>query len=257
MDIAGATGATYTLAVADVDATVRVLVTATNPDATIVETSAPTAPVLAAGPLNETPPTVSGTVQRGLTLTGTAGYLERHRQHHQLPVAVLFGRDDLDEPHRRDGHDVHARRLRHRPLSAPARHRHQPRRHRHRFERGDRQGDQRPAREHRPADAQRHRAARVDPDRDDRHLERQRQRLHVPVAAGLRRRLRGHRRRHQPDLHPRPPPTSTPPCGCSSPPPTPTGSPPPRASPRPRSPARRRSTRSGRPSAAPRSAVRA
>ena len=51
----------------------RVLVTATNPDATIVETSAPTAPVLAAGPLNQTPPTVSGTAQRGLTLTGTSG----------------------------------------------------------------------------------------------------------------------------------------------------------------------------------------
>ena len=73
VDIDGATGATYTLTVADVDATVRVLVTATNPDATIVETSAPTEPVLAAGPLNETPPTVSGTAQRGLTLTGSPG----------------------------------------------------------------------------------------------------------------------------------------------------------------------------------------
>ena len=50
MDIAGATGSAYTLTVADVDATVRVLVTATNPDATIVEASEPTAPVLAAGP---------------------------------------------------------------------------------------------------------------------------------------------------------------------------------------------------------------
>ena len=73
VDIAGATGSAYTLTVADVDATVRVLVTATNPDATIVETSEPTAPVLAAGPLNQAPPTVSGTAQRGLTLTGTAG----------------------------------------------------------------------------------------------------------------------------------------------------------------------------------------
>jgi hypothetical protein len=73
VDIAGATGSAYTLAVADVDATVRVLVTASNPDATIVETSEPTAPVLAAGPLNQAPPTVSGTVQRGLTLTGVSG----------------------------------------------------------------------------------------------------------------------------------------------------------------------------------------
>jgi hypothetical protein len=73
VDIAGATSSAYTLTVADVDTAVRVLVTATNPDATIVEASEPTTPVLPAGPLNQSPPTVSGTVQRGLALTGNAG----------------------------------------------------------------------------------------------------------------------------------------------------------------------------------------
>src|SRR3954447_21515942 len=73
VDVPGATGSVYTLAVADVDATVRVLVTASNPDATIVEASEPTTPVLAAGPVNQAAPTVTGRAQRGLTLTGTSG----------------------------------------------------------------------------------------------------------------------------------------------------------------------------------------
>ncbi|HEX5618438.1 MAG TPA: S8 family serine peptidase, partial [Solirubrobacteraceae bacterium] len=73
VDIAGATGTGYTLAVADVDATVRVVVTASNPDGTIMEASDPSAPVLAAGPLNQSPPTVSGSAQRGLTLVGAEG----------------------------------------------------------------------------------------------------------------------------------------------------------------------------------------
>ena len=42
VDIEGATGASYTLLVADVDALVRVVVTATNPDGTIMEASEPT-----------------------------------------------------------------------------------------------------------------------------------------------------------------------------------------------------------------------
>ena len=73
VDIAGATGAAYALTVGDVDALVRVVVTAANPDATIFEASEPTTPVLAAGPRNVVPPAVTGTARRGLTLTGTAG----------------------------------------------------------------------------------------------------------------------------------------------------------------------------------------
>ncbi|MBE2315655.1 S8 family serine peptidase [Solirubrobacter sp. CPCC 204708] len=71
--IDGATGGSYTLKAEDVDALVRVLVTASNPDGVIVEASDPTPPVLAAGPLNQTPPALTGTAQRGLTLTGTTG----------------------------------------------------------------------------------------------------------------------------------------------------------------------------------------
>jgi subtilisin family serine protease len=73
VDIAGASGAAYTLTVDDVDAEVRVVVTATNPDATIFEASDPTTPVLAAGPRNLSPPTVTGSARRGLTLTGSLG----------------------------------------------------------------------------------------------------------------------------------------------------------------------------------------
>ena len=131
VDIEGATGASYMLTAADVDALVRVVVTATNPDGTIVEASEPTTPVLAAGPLNQTPPTVTGSAQRGLTLTGTAGTWGGFGNSISLPVAVLRGRHDLDHHRRRDERHLHDRRRRHRPPSAAAGHRHQPRRDRH------------------------------------------------------------------------------------------------------------------------------
>ena len=73
VDIAGAKASAYTLTLADVNATVRVLVTASNPDATIVEASDPTTPVLTFGPVNQMPPSVTGTAQRGKTLTGALG----------------------------------------------------------------------------------------------------------------------------------------------------------------------------------------
>ncbi|HEY2319666.1 MAG TPA: hypothetical protein VGH67_15270 [Solirubrobacteraceae bacterium] len=72
-DIAGATAAAYTLQSADEGATVRVLVTATDPDATITQASAPTAAVTDAIPINQSAPAISGTAQRGSTLTAAAG----------------------------------------------------------------------------------------------------------------------------------------------------------------------------------------
>jgi hypothetical protein len=72
-DISGATSATYTLGVADEADVVRLVVTASNPDGTSVATSAPTAPVAAAPPVDTALPTVTGTVARSSTLTGTAG----------------------------------------------------------------------------------------------------------------------------------------------------------------------------------------
>jgi RTX calcium-binding nonapeptide repeat (4 copies) len=72
-DIAGATASSYTLTPADVDATLRVLVTATNAaDATTAE-SAQTGQVEPAPPANGSLPTVSGTPQDGEQLTASPG----------------------------------------------------------------------------------------------------------------------------------------------------------------------------------------
>jgi hypothetical protein len=73
VNIAGATGSSYTLAVADEGAVVRVVVSAANPDGTIVQASQPTTTVQAAVPVNQTLPLVVGTAQRSSTLTATVG----------------------------------------------------------------------------------------------------------------------------------------------------------------------------------------
>ena len=73
VDIVGATASDYTLGTADEGATVRVLVSATNPDATIVQASAPTATVTAAVPVNTTAPSITGTLERSYTLAANIG----------------------------------------------------------------------------------------------------------------------------------------------------------------------------------------
>ena len=73
VDIAGATGTTYVLGVADVGRRVRVRVTATNADATVTATSLATGVVQAGPPANWSAPTVSGTARRTATLTATPG----------------------------------------------------------------------------------------------------------------------------------------------------------------------------------------
>ena len=72
-DIPGATGTTYLLTPVDEGTTVRIVVSATNPDATISEASQPTAAILSALPVNAAPPTISGSALRGSTLTGSLG----------------------------------------------------------------------------------------------------------------------------------------------------------------------------------------
>ena len=72
-NITGATAGIYTLAVADENATVRVEVTATNPDGTVRADSAPTATVPTAPPTDSQAPMVSGTAQRSYQLTATPG----------------------------------------------------------------------------------------------------------------------------------------------------------------------------------------
>ena len=71
--IYNATGSAYTLTSADEGAAVRVVVTATDPDAAISEASAPTTTVASAAPVNQNAPTITGTIQRGSTLTGVPG----------------------------------------------------------------------------------------------------------------------------------------------------------------------------------------
>ena len=72
-DIDGATDPTYTLATGDEGSTVRVLVTATNLDGSIVQASQPTTPVLSALPVNTTLPVVTGPLQRDSTLSSVLG----------------------------------------------------------------------------------------------------------------------------------------------------------------------------------------
>src|SRR5205085_7276621 len=62
--INGATSLAYTLALGDVGSTVRMVVTATNPDGIATQASAATGTIAASGPLNTAAPTVSGTAVR-------------------------------------------------------------------------------------------------------------------------------------------------------------------------------------------------
>jgi hypothetical protein len=73
-DISGASSRDYTLTSADVDNTVRVVVTATNIDGTSTAASAPSSVVAGvSAPATTSPPTISGTPQLGQTLTANTG----------------------------------------------------------------------------------------------------------------------------------------------------------------------------------------
>lgn len=71
-NISGATSATYRLAQADVDARVRVQVTASNPDGTQTSVSAASATVIET-PDNTDPPSITGTLMDTNTLTADPG----------------------------------------------------------------------------------------------------------------------------------------------------------------------------------------
>ena len=70
--VAGATEASYTPAAADVGSTLRFVVTASNSGGS-ASAYAETVPVRAAPPANQSPPTISGAVRVGETLTGDRG----------------------------------------------------------------------------------------------------------------------------------------------------------------------------------------
>ncbi|HEX8742497.1 MAG TPA: hypothetical protein VF712_05140 [Thermoleophilaceae bacterium] len=72
-NIAGATSQAYVLTPADVAATIRVAVTATNVAGSDSATSGPTAAVAAEAPVNTALPVVAGVREEGETLTATAG----------------------------------------------------------------------------------------------------------------------------------------------------------------------------------------
>ncbi len=72
-DIAGATASTYTLAPADVNATIRVRVTATNAGGSVPATSAATGVIAPDPPVATTTPSISGTERDTQTLTADRG----------------------------------------------------------------------------------------------------------------------------------------------------------------------------------------
>ena len=72
-DIAGATGTSYRLTSADANATIRVVVTAANGAGSTPATTAASARVAAAPPVNTAAPAISGTTRDGGTLTADRG----------------------------------------------------------------------------------------------------------------------------------------------------------------------------------------
>jgi hypothetical protein len=72
-DISGAMVASYVLVTADVDTTIRVVVTATNVDGSTTAASAPTTTVVAATPGSRVAPALTGGSRVGDTLTSTDG----------------------------------------------------------------------------------------------------------------------------------------------------------------------------------------
>ena len=72
-DMPAATGSTYDLTAADIGASIRVVVTATNAGGTASATTAALGPVLATAPTSATPPQVGGPGAVGSPLTTTGG----------------------------------------------------------------------------------------------------------------------------------------------------------------------------------------
>ncbi len=160
VNIAGATGATYTLVPADVGSTIRAVVTATNAAGSTGAATVQTAVVTAAPPVNTVAPSISGTARDGLTLTARHGHVDRDADDHvRLPVAALqCGGRGLRGHRRCDRFDVHAGRGGRRRHRARRRHRDERRRQRGGHQRADLRGRPRPAGQHGCPGAERHRS---------------------------------------------------------------------------------------------------
>ena len=72
-NLAGANGSSYVLTKADEGASIRVLVTGVNDYGLVTVPTAPIGPVLAAPPVDSTPPAITGGAQRGIKLSATTG----------------------------------------------------------------------------------------------------------------------------------------------------------------------------------------
>ncbi len=107
-NITGATGAAYTLAIADEGDEVRLNVTATNPDGTVSVATQPTNTVQSAAPVNTAAPTSDRHRPARVRADRERGNVERARQQLRLPMAAVFGRHDVDQHHGRDRCLVHA-----------------------------------------------------------------------------------------------------------------------------------------------------
>ena len=203
-NIAGATQSSYSLLPADVGDDVRVMVTATNPYGVTSLPSALVGPVIAVPPVNSVVPPVTGTPQRGYTLTAgpgtwsgtgdvflyqwqrstdggttwanitgatTATYAIAVADEAALLRVVVTATDNQGTASLASARDVD-----HLALPAGGHHR---------------------------AHRDRHGSAREHPHRHAGHLDRRQQHLRLPVAGGRRRGLRRHRRRHRPAVHAR------------------------------------------------------
>ena len=73
VDISGATDTTYVPAAADEYTLLRVVVTASNPDGSVIAWSGPTGPIGPTPPINTTLPLITGTARVGAALSATSG----------------------------------------------------------------------------------------------------------------------------------------------------------------------------------------
>ena len=197
--IAGATASTYTPGASDIGTRLRVTVTATNPYGVASASSAAVGPVASGAPVATSPPVINGVLRRGQVLTiggawnpaGTSYSYQWQRSTDGGITWTTIGSDsssytltaaDREARVRVDGHGD--QRLR-----------------------AD-DGDQRPGRagplvsahQHDAAGPQRHDAAELHAERRAGHVGRDREHLHLPLAARRRHRLDGDQRRDRLDL---------------------------------------------------------
>ena len=182
-NVAGATTLSYLIGLADENATVRLVVTVTNPDGNSTATSPPTTTVPSAPPTNDSPPLIAGTAQRAGRLTSTLGSWGGIGNTYAYQWQHSVDDSTWSNLERTDHQRLHAPASRRGHRCPCARDRHQRRRHAHGRQRPDRPRAVGTAGEQRCPDGRGHRAANGHADRDPGQLVGCRQHLRLPVAA--------------------------------------------------------------------------